>query len=187
MYILNPIFLLLVSSATTGVSAQDVAVAAGQTLATSNGLATSNDSGGCASQQVVDQCVVTMQGTLAKCTDADWDCKCSGSANIANCYEDCPDDPARFSAELMSEQDCATANAYDKGVSAVPTTWTTPGPNTVTATPTDVEISTTTNTAGPTKSLNGEEASPSASEGAAVMKSAGSLFALLGLGVGIMI
>jgi hypothetical protein len=87
---------------------------------------------------------------------------------------------------LLSEQDCATANAYDKGESTVPTTWTTPGPNTVTATPTDTQVSTTTNTAEPTKSLQGEkDASPS--EGAAVMNSAGSLLALLGLGVGVMI
>lgn len=88
---------------------------------------------------------------------------------------------------LLSEQDCATANAYDKGETSVATTWTTPGPNTVTATPTDTAVSTTTNFAEPTaKSLQGEkDASPS--EGAAVMKSAGSWLALLGLGVGVMI
>ncbi|KAJ6088198.1 hypothetical protein N7486_009459 [Penicillium sp. IBT 16267x] len=176
-YIATPISLLLLGSAALG-TAQDAVV--GQNLAASS------DSGSCAAQPIVDTCVTIMKGTLDKCTDDDWDCKCSGSANIANCYEDCPDDPARFSAMLVSEQDCATANAYDKGVSSVATTWTTPGPNTVTATPTDIEVSTTTNTAEPTKSLKGEkDASPS--KGAAVMKSAGSLLALLGLGVGVMI
>ncbi|KAJ5667616.1 hypothetical protein N7507_003480 [Penicillium longicatenatum] len=173
MRYVNPILLLASAAAVT---AQDAVV--GQNLAA--------NSGSCASQSVVDTCVNVMKGTLQKCTENDWDCKCSGSANVANCYEDCPDDPARFSAMLLSEQDCATANAYDKGESTVPTTWTTPGPNTVTATPTDTQVSTTTNTAEPTKSLQGEkDASPS--EGAAVMKSAGSLLALLGLGVGVMI
>lgn len=99
---------------------------------------------------------------------------------------DCPDDPARFSAMLVSEQDCATANAYDKGETSVASTWTTPGPNTVTATPTDTAVSTTTNTAEPTKALQ-EEKDASPSKGAAVMKSAGSWLALLGLGVGVMI
>ncbi|KAJ5937086.1 hypothetical protein N7466_003536 [Penicillium verhagenii] len=173
----SPIAFLLVVSVGL-VSAQDATP--------SQSLAPSASSGGlCASQEVVDTCVTVMQGSLSKCTDNDWDCKCSGSANIANCYEDCPDDPARFSAIFMSEQDCATANAYDKGISSVATTWTTPGPNTVTATPTDVEVSTTTNTAGPTKLTALEDASPS--KGAAAMKSAGSLLALLGLGVGVMI
>lgn len=33
--------------------------------------------------RIVDTCVNVMRGTLGKCTDNDWDCKCSGSANIA--------------------------------------------------------------------------------------------------------
>ncbi|KAJ6016629.1 hypothetical protein N7451_000008 [Penicillium sp. IBT 35674x] len=175
--IVNPISFLLIASAAL-VTAQDAVV--GQNLAASS------DSGSCASQSIVDTCVNVMRGTLNKCTDNDWDCKCSGSANIANCYEDCPDDPARFSAMLVSEQDCATANAYDKGESSVAETWTTPGPNTVTATPTDTAVSTTTSTAEPTKALKGEkDASPS--KGAAPIQSAGSWLALLGLGVGVMI
>ena len=107
-----------------------------------------------------------------------------------SCYVDCPDDPARFSAELVSEQDCATANAYDKGLSSITNHWTTPGPETVVATPTiHVDVADSTSTGEPTKSLSGleESASASPSEGAAAIKFAGSWLALVGVGVGILV
>ncbi|KAJ5691703.1 hypothetical protein N7488_012438 [Penicillium malachiteum] len=170
------IYSLLLIIWTAAISAQDVAAAAQPPAPTSTGL--------CASQDVVDKCVATMKHSLEICSDNDWDCKCSGSANIANCYEDCPDDPARFSAELVSEQDCATANAYDKGLSTVTNSWSTPGPETVTATPTDTSA---TSTGGPTKSVNGLEESASPSEGAAAIKSVVSWLAFVGLGFGMMV
>ncbi|KAJ5260564.1 hypothetical protein N7478_012169 [Penicillium angulare] len=142
--------------------------------------------GSCASQSLVDQCVATMGHSLAKCTEDDWDCKCSGSANIANCYVDCPDDPARFSAELVSEQDCATANAYDKGQTSVAATWTTPGPDKVVATPTD-DLAFETPTSQPTKTLNEANKGSSPSEGVAAMNLVTSWLPLLGFGFGIMI
>jgi len=89
-YIANPISFLLIASAAL-VTAQDAVV--GQNLAASS------NSGSCTSQsyvalmpldktlltivRIVDNCVTVMKGTLDKCTDNDWDCKCSGSANIA--------------------------------------------------------------------------------------------------------
>lgn len=107
---------------------------------------------------------------------------------LSSCYVDCPDDPARFSAELVSEQDCATANAYDKGISSITDHWTTPGPETVVATPTiQVDIADSTSTGEPTKSMSGLEESASPSEGAAAIKFAGSWLALVGVGVGMLV
>ncbi|KAJ5668944.1 hypothetical protein N7462_010014 [Penicillium macrosclerotiorum] len=151
---------------------------------TSANAASTGESGQCANQQLVDQCVATMKMALAKCSSENWDCKCSGSANIANCYENCPNTPEYIEAQLLSEHDCATANAYDKGITAVTQSWTTPGVNVAKATPTDSD-STTSATDEPTKSLEQHEETKT-SEGAAAAKTAGSWLALLGLGIGVM-
>ena len=83
---------------------------------------------------------------------------------------------------------CATANAYDNGLTEVPATWTTPGP--AAATPAkisdvdDEEVNIkSASAAEPTKSST-EEKSAKTSEGAAPGKAAGSWLALLGLGIG---
>lgn len=148
--------------------------------------------GGCADQKVVDQCVLTMKNALAKCQNDNWDCKCSAQANIANCYVDCLNNQDSFSAQLSSAQICATANAYDNGLTEVPATWTTPGP--AAATPAqisdidDEEVDggqglKAMTTSEPTKSsIEHKETKPS--EGAAAAKHAGSWLALLGLGIG---
>ncbi|KAK5791533.1 hypothetical protein VI817_006842 [Penicillium citrinum] len=127
---------------------------------------------------------------LAKCQDDNWDCKCSAQANIANCYVDCLNNQDSFSAQLSSAQICATANAYDNGLTEVPATWTTPGP--AAATPaqiSDIEddevdggVKAMT-TSAPTKSST-EQKETKPSEGAAAAKNAGSWLALLGLGIG---
>ncbi|KAJ5098176.1 hypothetical protein N7532_005177 [Penicillium argentinense] len=144
--------------------------------------------GGCSSQQLVDQCVMTMKSALAKCTTNDWDCKCTAQANIANCYVDCLNNADSFSAQLASAETCATANAYDAGLTAVPATWTTPGPST--ATPAEIDSvdddddNKAKTTSAPTKPLK-EQKDTKPSEGAAAAKAAGSWLALLGLGIGI--
>ena len=100
---------------------------------------------------------------------------------VASCYVDCPDDPARFSAALESEKVCATANAYDKGVSIVPTTWSTPSAEAeATATEASVTLETTKR---PTKTL-GIEDSTKPSKGAAAGKNMDSWLAVLGLALG---
>ncbi|KAJ5112882.1 hypothetical protein N7456_001416 [Penicillium angulare] len=172
--------LWLMASVIAQAGAQNTPVQAAQSPAPTSG------GGSCASQSLVDQCVATMGHSLAKCTENDWDCKCSGSANIANCYVDCPDDPARFSAELVSEQDCATANAYDKGQTSVATTWTTPGPDKVVATPTD-DLAIETGKSEPTKTLTGVDKGSSPSEGVAAMNQVTSWLPFLGFGFGMMI
>ncbi|KAJ5578273.1 uncharacterized protein N7459_007237 [Penicillium hispanicum] len=178
MHYLSTRIPLLLTAWAAIVAAQDVTSTAASAGSTAG-------SGLCASQQVVDSCISIMKNSLDKCTSADWDCKCSGVANIANCYVDCPDDPERFSAELQSEKVCATANAYDKGVSSVPTTWSTPSAEAeATATEASVTLETSSGTAGPTKSRGIEDATKP-SKGAAAGKTAGSWLALLGLGLGV--
>jgi len=107
---------------------------------------------------------------------------------LNSCYVDCPNVPDAFSAQLESEKDCATANAYDKGVTDVPATWTTPGPQTATVTPSDVSVPAETDRASrvqPTSTMNKAEETAKPSNGAASGKAAGSWLALLGFGLGI--
>jgi hypothetical protein len=83
---------------------------------------------------------------------------------------------------------CATANHYDKGITDVPATWTTPGPQTAIVTPADVSIPGETETASnvhPTSTMNKAEETAKPSNGAAAGKTAGSWLALLGLGLGV--
>lgn len=96
---------------------------------------------------------------------------------------DCPEDPARFSAELQSEKVCATANAYDKGVSSVPTTWSTPNAQAeATATAVSAALEMSSATSEPTR----VEDSTKPSKGAAAGQTIDSWLAVLGLGLGIM-
>ncbi|CAI7610202.1 unnamed protein product [Penicillium manginii] len=176
MQLLAHLYLLIVSAAL--IAAQDPTPVA------------TPEEGGCASQQrIVDQCVLTMRNALAKCQNDNWDCKCSAQANIANCYVDCLNNKDSFSAQLSSAEICATANAYDAGLTNVPATWTTPGP--AAATPAQIsdidddefDTKKSASSSEPTKSLT-EEKSATTSEGAAAGKAAGSWLALVGLGIG---
>jgi hypothetical protein len=100
-----------------------------------------------------------------------------------SCYADCVGED-RVSAELLSEHDCRTANAYDKGISTVNDVWTTPSPNAAEATPTDATTTTPpTSTSEPTKSFGEEKAATS--KGAAAPRSVGSWLALVGIGLGV--
>ncbi|CAG7954504.1 unnamed protein product [Penicillium salamii] len=140
--------------------------------------------------RLVDSCVGVMKKGLQKCRTDDWDCKCSGAANIANCYVNCSeDDEAGASARSLSVGNCATANAFDQGETTVAPSWTRPGSNA--AQPTNIDADPTSGASssvatGATKSLNEHEKSTS-SEGAASMNVAGSWLALVGLGLGIAI
>ncbi|KAJ6089820.1 hypothetical protein N7467_005036 [Penicillium canescens] len=137
----------------------------------------------CSSVPLVQSCVSIMQKGLDKCASSDWDCKCSGAANIFSCYADCVGED-RVSAELLSEHDCRTANAYDKGRSTVNDVYTTPSPNAIEATPTDATTTASaTSTSEPTKSWGEGKAAPS--KGAAAARPVGSWLALVGLGLGV--
>ncbi|KAJ5218736.1 uncharacterized protein N7498_000835 [Penicillium cinerascens] len=160
--------------------AASVSLVAAQNLApTPSSSAVIN--GMCADQKIVDSCVAAMKLGLDSCSNDNWDCKCSGQANIANCYVNCPNVPAAWSAQLASEKDCATANHYDKGITDVPATWTTPGPQTTTVIPTDVSVLGD----NPTTTMNKAEETAKPSNGAAPGKAAGSWLALVGLGLGV--
>lgn len=109
--------------------------------------------------------------------------------NLSSCYVDCLNNKDSFSAQLSSAEICATANAYDAGLTNVPATWTTPGP--AAATPAQIsdidddefDTKKSASSSEPTKSLT-EEKSATTSEGAAAGKAAGSWLALVGLGIG---
>ncbi|KAJ5158065.1 uncharacterized protein N7500_007716 [Penicillium coprophilum] len=169
---------MLLAVSATLIAAQDAAPTSPSTNGNSN----------CASQKVVDSCVAIMKRGLAKCSAGDWDCKCSGAANIANCYVNCSEnDPESSAARQLSVNDCATANAYDQGETTVAPSWTLPGSNAAQPTRADVSLTTSgssSTTAGPTKSFIGKEQSTTPSEGAAVANNAGSWMALVVLGVG---
>ncbi|CEJ61462.1 hypothetical protein PMG11_09995 [Penicillium brasilianum] len=125
-----------------------------------------------------------MKKNLQKCSSDNWDCKCSGSANIANCYANCPDSPDYIAAQSSSASNCATANAYDKGNTVVPNTWKTMDFYNnvhVTATSTDSEASPTSTGA---EKLDAQKESTKPSKGAANVKAQGSWLALVGLGIG---
>ncbi|KAJ5131804.1 hypothetical protein N7448_005962 [Penicillium atrosanguineum] len=91
---------LILAASASLVAAQD---------ATTTATATSTK---CAAQKVVDQCILTMKFTLENCDSSDWDCKCQGSTNIVNCYNNCPDDQERLGAQQIREQNCIAAKAY---------------------------------------------------------------------------
>ncbi|KAF7713446.1 Uncharacterized protein PECH_001304 [Penicillium ucsense] len=148
----------------------------------------SSDNAQCESQEIVDTCVSMMQRYLQKCSSDNWDCKCSGYANMANCYVNCPDSAAYIAAQSSSASSCATANAYDVGNTVVPDAWKTMDFSNnhvhAAATKTAEKLVTT-----PTSSfgLNGQKGSTQPSNGAASLTSVngrGSWLALVGLGVG---
>ncbi|KAJ5970215.1 uncharacterized protein N7479_000133 [Penicillium vulpinum] len=179
MYFLATHLSILLAASATLIAAQDATPTSPSTNGNSN----------CASQKVVDSCVAIMKRGLAKCSSADWDCKCSGAANISNCYVNCSeDDPESSAARQLSVNDCATANAYDQGETTVAPSWTLPGSNAAQPTNADASIITSSGgsstTAGPTKSFIGYEKSAIPSEGAAVANDAGSWMALVVLGLG---
>ncbi|OQE40862.1 hypothetical protein PENCOP_c005G06793 [Penicillium coprophilum] len=178
MRLLTTHLAILLATSATLIAAQDAAPTSPSTDGNSN----------CASQKVVDSCVAIMKRGLTKCSAGDWDCKCSGAANIANCYVNCSEnDPESSAARQLSVNDCATANAYDQGETTVAPSWTIPGSNAAQPTRADVSITasgSSSTTAGPTKPFIGKEKSTSPSEGAAVANNAGSWMALVVLGVG---
>ncbi|KAJ5152763.1 uncharacterized protein N7482_009241 [Penicillium canariense] len=129
--------------------------------------------------RIVDDCVKIMKESLQKCSEENWDCKCSGAANIAN--------PDYLAAQSSSASDCATANAYDKGNTLVPDTWKTMNFKNDAHAPTAPSPDTparATSTGGPTKSLNSLKESAKPSKGSAAVKTTGSWLALVALGLG---
>ncbi|KAJ6142697.1 hypothetical protein N7471_002150 [Penicillium samsonianum] len=65
----------------------------------------------CASESIL-QCIQPMQSNLANCAPDDWNCQCTSSANVVDCYNNCPDDASRKDAESTHQQNCANAKAH---------------------------------------------------------------------------
>ncbi|KGO40805.1 hypothetical protein PEX2_075370 [Penicillium expansum] len=78
---------------------------------TSTTLADSSVNTACASENIL-QCIQSMQSNLAICAPDDWNCQCTISTNILDCYNNCPDDISRKDAESTRQQNCANAKAH---------------------------------------------------------------------------
>ncbi|KAJ5212599.1 uncharacterized protein N7498_004245 [Penicillium cinerascens] len=157
----------------------------------------------CAAHKVVEQCLLDMKFELENCISNDWDCKCTGSENVANCYDNCPEDPNRFGAQQIREQNCINAKAYGTHTTMTGTVQSTPvsassmrssssaSAESTSATPTGTHSGLEENNgseSGPTKSLSGLEATSTPSKAAAAtIKVVGGWMAFLGLGLGALV
>ncbi|EKV12639.1 GPI anchored serine-threonine rich protein [Penicillium digitatum] len=65
----------------------------------------------CDSENILQQCTQRVQSNLASCAPDDWNCQCTSSTNLVECYINCPDDTSRKDAESTRQQICAKAKA----------------------------------------------------------------------------
>ncbi|KGO68012.1 hypothetical protein PITC_053000 [Penicillium italicum] len=65
----------------------------------------------CASGDIL-QCIQPIQSNLENCEPDDWNCRCTSSTNIQDCYNNCPDDPLKKDAESTRQQNCAKVEAH---------------------------------------------------------------------------
>ncbi|KAJ5951343.1 uncharacterized protein N7479_009756 [Penicillium vulpinum] len=66
----------------------------------------------CASGKILQQCIQSMQSDLENCEPNDWNCLCTSSTNLVNCYNNCLEDPLRKDAQSTLQQSCANAKSY---------------------------------------------------------------------------
>ncbi|KAJ5359981.1 hypothetical protein N7517_009172 [Penicillium concentricum] len=66
----------------------------------------------CASEDVLQQCIQSMQSHLENCAPDDWNCQCTSSKDMVYCYNNCPDGSSKKDAESIRQQYCANAKAY---------------------------------------------------------------------------
>ncbi|KAJ5684722.1 uncharacterized protein N7477_001067 [Penicillium maclennaniae] len=146
----------------------------------------------------------TATATSTKCAaQNDWDCKCQGSTNVVNCYDNCPDDQERLGAQQIREQNCIAAKAYgtltttagmatpSASASASSFAASMSASSSAMAEPTGSRSGLESNNGGnkATQSLTGLEASATPNEGAATarVKVVGSWLAFLGLALGVFV
>ncbi|KAJ5185907.1 hypothetical protein N7491_006223 [Penicillium cf. griseofulvum] len=66
----------------------------------------------CASENILRQCIQSMQSNLENCAPDDWSCQCASSTNMVYCYKNCPEDSSKKDVESTRQQICANAKAY---------------------------------------------------------------------------
>ncbi|KAJ5610811.1 hypothetical protein N7510_007530 [Penicillium lagena] len=179
-------------------------------IAASASLALADSDSKCAAQKVVDQCITDMKFQLENCDTGDWECMCTHSTNVVDCYNNCPEDSERLGAQQIRQQNCANARAYSgkavdvatsTGVSSTAavsmTRMATSSAAHSTSTglvsssdesTTHTEQSDSSSDEKPSKSLTGLSATSSPSQGAAVsnrVAETGMWLAFLGMGLGV--
>ncbi|KAL4930098.1 GPI anchored serine-threonine rich protein [Aspergillus undulatus] len=128
---------------------------------------TSDSDSDCPAQNILDACVDSISGQLDDCGANEWDCLCTQTENLLTCYNNCPNDPARYG---INQQRTSYCNAADQLSTTTTST---------SATTTSARTSTATET----------ESATSTSDGAAVSETAddraGRLEVGLGVGLGL--
>ncbi|KAJ6190206.1 hypothetical protein N7519_000227 [Penicillium mononematosum] len=61
---------------------------------------------------ILRQCIQSLRPNLGNCAPDDWDCRCTNSMNVVECYTNCPEDPSKNDAETTRQRNCANAKAH---------------------------------------------------------------------------
>ncbi|KAL7274417.1 hypothetical protein RUND412_002692 [Rhizina undulata] len=72
--------------------------------------AQSSSATACAAQYIVDACVQT-EDSNTTCTPNDWECMCNKATNLLTCYNNCPNDSAKFGYQSQQTAYCGAASA----------------------------------------------------------------------------
>ncbi|CAK7272158.1 hypothetical protein SEPCBS119000_004977 [Sporothrix epigloea] len=73
----------------------------------------------CAAQNILDACLQTENNLFNSCGTNDWNCKCNAYKDIVTCYNNCPNDPAVYSAQGQVQIFCGYASQYPSTTTAV--------------------------------------------------------------------
>ncbi|KAK3394891.1 hypothetical protein B0H63DRAFT_61530 [Podospora didyma] len=66
----------------------------------------------CAADYIVDTCLLNEKAKFDACPGGDYDCQCAAYQNIVTCYNNCPNDPEKFSADGQRQIFCGYASQY---------------------------------------------------------------------------
>ncbi|KAF2431950.1 hypothetical protein EJ08DRAFT_170518 [Tothia fuscella] len=66
----------------------------------------------CAAQNIVEACLGSTQPILDSCTPNDWKCMCAAQESVSTCYDNCPGDTLRVTANQKKDVYCQAAKAY---------------------------------------------------------------------------
>ncbi|CAG8012687.1 unnamed protein product [Penicillium nalgiovense] len=61
---------------------------------------------------LLQQCIQSMRSNLGNCATNDWNCRCTRSTNVVDCYTNCPEDPSKKDDETTRQKNCANAKAH---------------------------------------------------------------------------
>ncbi|KZF25621.1 hypothetical protein L228DRAFT_244499 [Xylona heveae TC161] len=80
--------------------------------AASVALGQSTASSSCAAQNILDACLATENTQLGTCQSNDYKCLCDKYTNVLTCYNNCPGDSGKFSAQQNVVANCNAASVY---------------------------------------------------------------------------